>query len=140
GGILEFRLGVGNRSLIECRRQVGRLGFGLARPAPRGGCGLVQTWRSKRGLGFGFHGPFLAARHRLLERRRGKGILGLGLARPFCRRSEEHTSELQSPYDLVCRLLLAKKNPETALCCPVAPIAVENIVRNHTHPASPTGM
>src|SRR5437867_9473930 len=24
-------------------------------------------------------------------------------------RSEEHTSELQSPYDLVCRLLLAKK-------------------------------
>src|SRR5207248_5659740 len=26
------------------------------------------------------------------------------------RRSEEHTSELQSPYDLVCRLLLAKKN------------------------------
>src|SRR5438094_2995136 len=28
------------------------------------------------------------------------------LARP---RSEEHTSELQSPYDLVCRLLLEKK-------------------------------
>src|SRR6266705_6006854 len=27
-------------------------------------------------------------------------------ARP---RSEEHTSELQSPYDLVCRLLLEKK-------------------------------
>src|SRR5437867_7367885 len=34
------------------------------------------------------------------------------------RRSEEHTSELQSPYDLVCRLLLEKKkqirsNPES---------------------------
>src|SRR5437867_7232321 len=32
--------------------------------------------------------------------------------RVFCRtnpRSEEHTSELQSPYDLVCRLLLEKK-------------------------------
>src|SRR5438094_10310839 len=32
---------------------------------------------------------------------------------PICsthpRRSEEHTSELQSPYDLVCRLLLEKK-------------------------------
>src|SRR5438094_2537552 len=29
-------------------------------------------------------------------------------------RSEEHTSELQSPYDLVCRLLLEKKkqNPD----------------------------
>src|SRR6266516_6198018 len=28
-------------------------------------------------------------------------------------RSEEHTSELQSPYDLVCRLLLEKKKGET---------------------------
>src|SRR5437867_3240171 len=28
----------------------------------------------------------------------------------ICPRSEEHTSELQSPYDLVCRLLLEKKN------------------------------
>src|SRR5207248_9248178 len=29
--------------------------------------------------------------------------------RPTPARSEEHTSELQSPYDLVCRLLLEKK-------------------------------
>src|SRR5207248_7608741 len=29
-------------------------------------------------------------------------------------RSEEHTSELQSPYDLVCRLLLEKKKKKTA--------------------------
>src|SRR5438094_3835993 len=28
---------------------------------------------------------------------------------PSKSRSEEHTSELQSPYDLVCRLLLEKK-------------------------------
>src|SRR2546426_5011852 len=28
-------------------------------------------------------------------------------------RSEEHTSELQSPCNLVCRLLLEKKNTET---------------------------
>src|SRR5688500_20106478 len=27
-------------------------------------------------------------------------------------RSEEHTSELQSPCNLVCRLLLEKKNPQ----------------------------
>src|SRR5438094_3990651 len=27
-------------------------------------------------------------------------------------RSEEHTSELQSPYDLVCRLLLEKKKSD----------------------------
>src|SRR5207248_8305723 len=35
----------------------------------------------------------------VLSRQPGAGI-----------RSEEHTSELQSPYDLVCRLLLEKKN------------------------------
>src|SRR5437867_6560547 len=34
-------------------------------------------------------------------------LCGLKLSRD---RSEEHTSELQSPYDLVCRLLLEKKN------------------------------
>src|SRR5256885_4332774 len=28
---------------------------------------------------------------------------------PICERSEEHTSELQSPCNLVCRLLLEKK-------------------------------
>src|SRR6476660_10574525 len=31
-------------------------------------------------------------------------------SRPTCSRSEEHTSELQSPDHLVCRLLLEKKN------------------------------
>src|SRR5256885_4393714 len=31
------------------------------------------------------------------------------------RRSEEHTSELQSPCNLVCRLLLAKKTPRAAI-------------------------
>src|SRR5437867_13120408 len=31
------------------------------------------------------------------------------LADEMKQRSEEHTSELQSPYDLVCRLLLEKK-------------------------------
>src|SRR6266516_7431301 len=30
-------------------------------------------------------------------------------------RSEEHTSELQSPYDLVCRLLLEKKKKKKKL-------------------------
>src|SRR5207248_10899481 len=34
---------------------------------------------------------------------------GFFLGRYDIRRSEEHTSELQSPYDLVCRLLLEKK-------------------------------
>src|SRR5256885_6815345 len=37
-------------------------------------------------------------------------------------RSEEHTSELQSPCNLVCRLLLEKKKKKiyiTTLCCTV---------------------
>src|SRR5438067_3517337 len=33
--------------------------------------------------------------------------------RPGRRRSEEHTSELQSRFDLVCRLLLEKKKRKT---------------------------
>src|SRR5258708_13858958 len=46
----------------------------------------------------------------------GRGnFLGSACARqfrgpPHCLRSEEHTSELQSPDHLVCRLLLEKKN------------------------------
>src|SRR2546426_2730998 len=38
---------------------------------------------------------------------------GDGTRRIFvCERSEEHTSELQSPCNLVCRLLLEKKKKE----------------------------
>src|SRR5256885_13548887 len=35
-----------------------------------------------------------------------------GMLRRKQQRSEEHTSELQSPCNLVCRLLLEKKKPE----------------------------
>src|SRR5256885_6856388 len=34
-------------------------------------------------------------------------------------RSEEHTSELQSPCNLVCRLLLEKKKKSSSLSCHV---------------------
>src|SRR5438552_18868652 len=37
-----------------------------------------------------------------------------GAARAAARRSEEHTSELQSPDHLVCRLLLEKKKPTSS--------------------------
>src|SRR5438552_16590231 len=36
-------------------------------------------------------------------------VVSLGLLRWWIARSEEHTSELQSPDQLVCRLLLEKK-------------------------------
>src|SRR5699024_11743765 len=38
------------------------------------------------------------------------GGLGIGMVGKCALRSEEHTSELQSRFDLVCRLLLEKKN------------------------------
>src|SRR5258708_23220573 len=43
------------------------------------------------------------------DRRRHGRACGGGLSPPSSRRSEEHTSELQSPDHLVCRLLLEKK-------------------------------
>src|SRR5256885_13134476 len=43
----------------------------------------------------------------------GDGVFFLS-SRPH--RSEEHTSELQSPCNLVCRLLLEKKKKHTAIC------------------------
>src|SRR2546426_2376132 len=39
---------------------------------------------------------------------------------PADKRSEEHTSELQSPCNLVCRLLLEKKNIKHARAGPVS--------------------
>src|SRR5437867_8155164 len=49
--------------------------------------------------------PIYSCPHRL-----GPISLGSGPSSTPKTRSEEHTSELQSPYDLVCRLLLEKKN------------------------------
>src|SRR5207248_11103836 len=45
----------------------------------------------------------------VLGRRGGEMLGGREVACAALPRSEEHTSELQSPYDLVCRLLLEKK-------------------------------
>src|SRR2546426_9243188 len=44
---------------------------------------------------------------------RENGITVDGAGRPVVHRSEEHTSELQSPCNLVCRLLLEKKKKMT---------------------------
>src|SRR5688500_10969639 len=41
-----------------------------------------------------------------------QALLRNPLATPFTLRSEEHTSELQSPCNLVCRLLLEKKKTQ----------------------------
>src|SRR5207248_10374703 len=45
-------------------------------------------------------------RYRIFTLRQRRSVI---VESPIPTRSEEHTSELQSPYDLVCRLLLEKK-------------------------------
>src|SRR5207248_6814050 len=45
-------------------------------------------------------------------------------------RSEEHTSELQSPYDLVCRLLLEKKKAYYTLTGHLTPRRIPAPIRN----------
>src|SRR6202035_1746926 len=46
-------------------------------------------------------------------------ICSTSVSRRSVSRSEEHTSELQSQSNLVCRLLLEKKKSSTFLGCPV---------------------
>src|SRR5207249_10280049 len=61
----------------------------------------------------------------LESRRRARRLPGTHARRGYrhlphdpvaARRSEEHTSELQSRFDLVCRLLLEKKKAATPSC------------------------
>src|SRR6266516_3834179 len=60
-------------------------------------------------------GDVLAAReHEALDAVE-HGARRLGVEDRRYDRSEEHTSELQSPYDIVCRLLLEKKKNNTSI-------------------------
>src|SRR5438067_6818784 len=56
--------------------------------------------------------PRRACRRRLEH---GRGACAGGDRGHALLRSEEHTSELQSRFDLVCRLLLEKKNARSSL-------------------------
>src|SRR5256885_5006091 len=64
---------------------------------------------------FGGFGAFMFVSAIALQRGAGFGPLRSGLA--LVPRSEEHTSELQSPCNLVCRLLLEKKKVCIASLC-----------------------
>src|SRR2546422_4184362 len=83
---------------------------------------LFRSGHADRGRGRRVHPgePHLAVR----VARRGPARGGLP-RRPERRRSEEHTSELQSRLHLVCRLLLEKKKNKTDsnyyahLCCSI---------------------
>src|SRR5688572_32037085 len=57
------------------------------------------------------------ASHRGCAPNRGQPPVGGSLRPTLSRRSEEHTSELQSQSNLVCRLLLEKKNLSCEAYC-----------------------
>src|SRR5256885_7870239 len=72
--------------------------------------------RDRKSSGRTGEGPLISSREGPLIRPsgtfspRGEGHpITVGAAQCACARSEEHTSELQSPCNLVCRLLLEKK-------------------------------
>src|SRR2546429_4808249 len=69
----------------------------------------TTLFRSRRGLGQAPDGRRPLSRHPL------RAPLDRSEARNRRRRSEEHTSELQSRLHLVCRLLLEKKKKNTRL-------------------------
>src|SRR5438094_3092994 len=66
----------------------------------------------------------------------GRRTIAGSSIRPTMVRSEEHTSELQSPYDLVCRLLLEKKKQRRWSRLPTMRIHKRTQVQLHrlTHP------
>src|SRR5258708_15620233 len=73
-----------------------------------------SAYALRRGSG---HSPDAAASKPL--RGAGKNRHGAGGTKAPESRSEEHTSELQSPDHLVCRLLLEKKNTTVQPDCRV---------------------
>src|SRR5207248_4637944 len=76
------------------------------------GISHTTLWRLKKGRAVGINFPTLEQICRTLSCQPGD-VLKLAdekkAGKKRAARSEEHTSELQSPYDLVCRLLLEKK-------------------------------
>src|SRR5256885_9534932 len=78
----------------------------------------VATLRLQTALDRGVDNTDVRAAYEALERLRqrtekllqlSRAASGSALAQDEVRQSEEHTSELQSPCNLVCRLLLEKK-------------------------------
>src|SRR2546428_4399439 len=74
-----------------------------ALPISASGGGPARSRSTRAGLPGTGRSPHRSTPRRAADRVRGGGV----------RRSEEHTSELQSRSDLVCRLLLEKKKTNT---------------------------
>src|SRR5207302_7645178 len=80
------------------------LALARALPRPRGADADAGRRRARR-AGAARRGP----RRRVGARRRHAAVSARAPRRGLATRSEEHTSELQSRENLVCRLLLEKK-------------------------------
>src|SRR2546427_3419198 len=83
----------------------------------------TTLFRSLRALGFGSGCVVVSVMLESLVLALLGGVIGAGIAYSFnglqtIKRSEEHTSELQSQSNLVCRLLLEKKKKITNMTCP----------------------
>src|SRR2546428_6224660 len=88
----------------------------------------TTLFRSAYGLGFTKSTPaasaaFFKSRSRLA---RGKPARSASSRYAASYRSEEHTSELQSRSDLVCRLLLEKKKKDSHILDTYPPISDEH--------------
>src|SRR5258708_22263744 len=73
---------------------------------------LFRSNRVAAGIAKTCAGNKTARRSKRHHRRAVRGVMGIKLVV----RSEEHTSELQSPDHLVCRLLLEKKKKSICQC------------------------
>src|SRR6266513_5561494 len=98
-------------SISQCNHQIPPIFFLMIRRPPRSTLFPYTTlFRSPR-----HGGPKTPAPDRLGSPTAPRAPASAGRHR----RSEEHTSELQSRFDLVCRLLLEKKKNPSFLSSPV---------------------
>src|SRR2546427_4850750 len=82
-----------------------------------------------------------ADQRRGAQRGQGRSLHAQGHARTPHQRSEEHTSELQSQSNLVCRLLLEKKKRIVArepVIPPMMKTTMDRTASTHTQGVSPT--
>src|SRR5699024_11227590 len=95
------------RAISVCAAS-GQRGLGRGRPRAWTGSGLrgLGPTRTRAWTG---SGP--------MDRSEGDGRAQVASATTVYSRSEEHTSELQSRFDLVCRLLLEKKKTSSEERC-----------------------
>src|SRR6266487_1108539 len=106
GGRASSRIRLHNRSVVIPPWVTAATGPGVPGRPARNACNRAPACREDSSLAGAKSRSCLVRAHK--ARKASKGMLPSQFRRSA--RSEEHTSELQSPVHLVCRLLLEKKN------------------------------